>query len=195
MSLVSDALKQLQNGSEKSAGKLKVGEPHDGQRWQAPQVPPPPAPPEPPPRNRWKTLAIVLLVVISAAILVAGTVLTMLNYFFPETPDPLKKEEVSRSRAETASRLGERLFPHLQLPSRAAAPERGEQLSIETVEKNYQVTLIAKAGASAMAIVNNRVVNVGDQLVGGARVVDIQPRFLEIELEGQVYRLRPPAAP
>ncbi len=195
MSLVSEALKQLQNKTPENNPVPGPG----STLGKSPKIPYLANTGKS--GGRWKIAAAVLGASLVLALIMAGIILILLQNLFPE---------VARTAIDHAPAINEtnKEIPPLQLElippiktmpkSEATEPDQpGEAKtttstwSLEKVEERYQVTLIAKGANSAMAIVNNRIAVVGDQLPGNARVVDIQASHIKLEIEGEVFSLRP----
>ena len=175
MSLVSEALKQLQNKQSGNSGFAErisaVAEP--SAYYSAPSGP-----------SRKVIIILALAAVMTTALLMSLGIFLALYLYFPATEQRSQPEpEVSELTTPETS-IDTDLSPLLE-------PDIAVETSKAGITERYRVTMIMKGGSSAMAIVNGRTVEIGDRLSESSRIVDIQARHIVIQKNGERYRLTP----
>ncbi len=201
MSLVSDALKQLQNkrgwGESQSDASTSPASFESGlpsRRQQAGSLNSAMG------RVRlWQIVLAGLAVSALLALMIAGLVLLVLHLRFTDqsatasaptepgaTTEPGAMVETVDERARLSASGPRHGADSRPQPGVSEAP----RISV-AVEQRYQLNMISRRGDAIRAVINHQSVEVGDYLAENVQVVDIQIRHVDLAIDGEIFRLRP----
>ncbi len=90
--------------------------------------------------------------------------------------------------SDGAPKTGDAAPPTVQDVAPSAPVAAIRMASPEIVEK-YQVKGIMQTKAGYMALINSQIVYVGDALPGGAVITEIDKKYVNIKMDGELYQL------